>query len=1185
MRNWLFAAVFALIPFAAPAQDSTAEAEADRSYLAALLEENLSGAGRQVTIIGFSGALSSRATIQTLAIADATGVWITLNGVTLDWSRSALLRGVVDVTELSAQEIILTRPPVSETAPSPEASGFTLPDLPVSVEIGRIAANRIVLGKAVLGEALEARLGASLSLADGEGRATLVLERTDNGPQGKLTLDALYSNATNELTLDLVAAEAAGGIAVRKLGLPGSPATELSIKGAGPLDAFAANIALQSDGVDRLAGRVTLNQAEGGGRGFSADLSGDLAPLFLPQYAEFFGPEISLTARGASGTDGGLDLQAFDLTAQAIHLSGAARFGPDAVPLRLNVQGRLGLPDGSPVLLPLSGTDETRVRAADISLGYNAAVGTGWRGRISIEGLDRKGLRADRFTLNGAGSITQPNGQPATFDADFRFSGEGVTPADPALAAALGPAVSGSARLQAEQGANGLTISRLTLNGPDYTLAASGLLDGLDTGFRLAGQATATMQDLSRVSALAGRPLSGAATLTLDGTGSPLAGTFDILATLNGQDVTVGQPQADRLLAGPSRIVLAAARGTEGTDVKSLTVAAGALSASATGRITSAGADLAANVTLETLAALDPSWGGSLTGQFGFQGVADAGRITVKATGTDLRTGQAQADRLLAGPSDLTLDLGLANASSTNRRITINAARLTTSQLTASATGSASAERRDIDIDARLANLGLFLPEFPGPVTLSGTASDDGTGYDLDLRATGPGQIDATVTGRMAQDFASANLGIRGSVQSGLVSPFLSGRVISGPVRFDLGLNGPLALSSLSGQAVLSNGRIADPRLAFGFDAVALNATLNAGRARIDASSNLTSGGQIQASGTVALSPPFDADLQIALRNAIIRDPRLFQTVANASLTLTGPLTAGGVIAGRILLGQTEIQIPSTGLGGTADLTDLRHINEPAAVRATRDRAGLLGINGIGSARQTRPLALNLTISAPSQVFIRGRGLDAELGGELALRGTTDTIQPAGAFTLIRGRLDILGRRLVLTEASMLLEGEFIPTLAIAASTTSDGVTSIVRIDGPATGPDVSFTSNPELPEEEVLARLLFGRGLENLSPVQAAQLANAVATLAGRGGVGIIGRLRQGFGLDDFDVQTDATGATSLTLGKYLAKNVYSEVEVGQDGQSQINLNLDVSDSLTVRGSAGTGGQTGIGLFWERDY
>ena len=53
------------------AQDATQED--DRGYLTAFLEDNLSDAGRQITITGFEGALSSRATIERLEIADDAG--------------------------------------------------------------------------------------------------------------------------------------------------------------------------------------------------------------------------------------------------------------------------------------------------------------------------------------------------------------------------------------------------------------------------------------------------------------------------------------------------------------------------------------------------------------------------------------------------------------------------------------------------------------------------------------------------------------------------------------------------------------------------------------------------------------------------------------------------------------------------------------------------------------------------------------------------------------------------------------------------------------------------------------------------------------------------------------------------------------------------------------------------------
>ena len=120
---------------------------------------------------------------------------------------------------------------------------------------------------------------------------------------------------------------------------------------------------------------------------------------------------------------------------------------------------------------------------------------------------------------------------------------------------------------------------------------------------------------------------------------------------------------------------------------------------------------------------------------------------------------------------------------------------------------------------------------------------------------------------------------------------------------------------------------------------------------------------------------------------------------------------------------------------------------------------------------------------------------------------------------------------------------------------------------------------------EEVLSRLLFGRGLQNLSALQAAQLANAVATLAGRGGMGVVGRLRQGFGLDDLDVQTDATGSATVRAGKYLSENVYSEVQVDGQGQSQINLNLDISKSIKLQAKAGSTGSTGLGVLLQKDY
>ena len=216
---------------------------------------------------------------------------------------------------------------------------------------------------------------------------------------------------------------------------------------------------------------------------------------------------------------------------------------------------------------------------------------------------------------------------------------------------------------------------------------------------------------------------------------------------------------------------------------------------------------------------------------------------------------------------------------------------------------------------------------------------------------------------------------------------------------------------------------------------------------------------------------------------------------------------------------------------------------------------------------------------------MRGRGLDMELGGSLRVTGTTANIVPSGAFELVRGRLDILGKRLTISQAQLQMQGDFDPWLSVLASNESDGITSSVKIEGNASAPKVSFVSSPELPEEEVLARLLFNRDLSSLSAFQAAQLASAVATLAGKGGDGIMSKLRKGFGLDDLDISTNAEGQTEVKAGKYISKNAYTEVEVDGEGKAKINLNLDVTPSVTLRGSVGAEGETSIGIFKEKDY
>ena len=154
------------------------------------------------------------------------------------------------------------------------------------------------------------------------------------------------------------------------------------------------------------------------------------------------------------------------------------------------------------------------------------------------------------------------------------------------------------------------------------------------------------------------------------------------------------------------------------------------------------------------------------------------------------------------------------------------------------------------------------------------------------------------------------------------------------------------------------------------------------------------------------------------------------------------------------------------------------------------------------------------------------------------------------------------------------------------AQTDTEAGTATITLEGPADNPSVTFASNPEAPEDEVLAQIFFGRSVSELSAFQAVQLASAVATLAGRGGEGLMSKIRGAVGLDDLDLTTDSAGDTNVRAGKYLSENVYSDIVVGGADGPEVSINVDLTPKITLRGAVETEtSNTTIGIFLKNDY
>ena len=541
-----------------------ANEESSGGFLENLIEENLSGEDRDVQIEGFRGVLTGSASLESMTISDADGAWLTLRDVTLDWNRGALLRGRLAIAELSAGTIELPRLPAPAPAqpPAPEATGFSLPELPVSIEIGRIAAERVEIGETVFGAETVARIDGGLSLADGEGAANLAIDRL-NG-EGNLDLDVNYANETGVLALALSLEEATDGIVATLIDLPGRPSVGLSINGNAPVTAYAADIRLATDGRDRLTGRIetqTPENEDGANLRFLADIRGDVAPVFLPEYQDFFGNDVLLETRVTTYEDGRVTLNELNVEAAALDLNGAAEIGADGLPDRIALTGSISDPDDDAVLLPLSGP-ATRVDRVVLNVTFEAAAGDRWTGAFQIDGLDRPGFAAERLLLEGTGQISGGAGD-ASVSANLEFDATALDLGNAEAKQALGERVTGGVDITWATD-DPVRVTGLNVNGETYDLSGFSTIATGDDGIDADGQLTVRAIDLSAFSGIAGRDLGGSVELETVFKAQPLDGFFDVAVEGSTNDLIVSQPEADRILAGAAKLVANANRDDTG---------------------------------------------------------------------------------------------------------------------------------------------------------------------------------------------------------------------------------------------------------------------------------------------------------------------------------------------------------------------------------------------------------------------------------------------------------------------------------------------------------------------------------------------------------------------------------------------------------------------------------------------
>ena len=198
---------------------------------------------------------------------------------------------------------------------------------------------------------------------------------------------------------------------------------------------------------------------------------------------------------------------------------------------------------------------------------------------------------------------------------------------------------------------------------------------------------------------------------------------------------------------------------------------------------------------------------------------------------------------------------------------------------------------------------------------------------------------------------------------------------------------------------------------------------------------------------------------------------------------------------------------------------------------------------------------------------------------------------PAGP-TSIRGDYEFAGRNFRLERGVIRFRGESPPDplLDIRAEAQVQGLdASVTGQRDRASSPKSRFASVPQLPQDELLSRILFGTSITNLSAPEALQLASAVAALqSGSGNLDPINAVRRAVGLDRLRILPAdvATGQkTAISAGKYIGRKLFVEVITDGQGYSATRVEYQVTRWLSILSSVSTIGRTSANVRVSKDY
>jgi translocation and assembly module TamB len=477
----------------------------------------------------------------------------------------------------------------------------------------------------------------------------------------------------------------------------------------------------------------------------------------------------------------------------------------------------------------------------------------------------------------------------------------------------------------------------------------------------------------------------------------------------------------------------------------------------------------------------------------------------------------------------------------------------------------------DGDVKASLANARL---------AVAATATNQAGGrasVDLDLPAetsASPLRIAIAATRPM-----SGRFDVDGEIEPVWQLLFGGERTLGGKVNAHGVIAGTLNTPSFTGQANLAGGRFEDAATGLKLRDVVAQADLTQDVISVRSFTAADAKtGTISGQGQVSLAKGGESTLTVNLKSFQLLDNETATAIASGAVTVARNAAGKATLSGQLVINRADISGKTSRAPPGVVGMDVVERNRPTSLD-----------NGLQAQAPDHSLsaALDIHLRSASGVFVKGFGLNAEMSLDASVTGDTSRPLLRGAAKVVRGDYQFAGQRFEIDTDSVVYLASDPNAIRLDITATRDGptLTAVIKIAGMAAKPEITLSSTPVLPQDEVLSQVLFGTSASQLSGVEAAQLAAALATLATGGGFDVLGSLQNFARLDRLALGSDSASGVTVSGGKYIGKRFYLELtgggRYGPSAQVEYRANHGLSLISQVGGEAGAK----LAVRWRYDY